>query len=288
MTLPRISVITPSFNQGIFLERTIHSVLEQKYPNLQYIIIDGGSSDDSVEIIKKYETRVDYWVSETDKGQSDAINKGLSKANGEVVTWINSDDLLMPGSLMLVARIWNKNKKIGLVTGSCVRIGPDNEYLFLHCVPKQYKWFAQNGLIYIDQPGAFWRRDILAGPGVIDQSLKTVMDHDLWYRIVLSDYHTYRSLECTAAFRLHDTSKTTTIQDIFRMEAAQIRVKYTGKTMVGFIPLQLYRLLKLFDGSYARKMFRMVFPSKKIVRFLDENQQKYVEQSEARHQKVQV
>ncbi len=275
MTEPRITVITPSFNQGKFLRRTIHSVLDQGYENLQYIVVDGGSTDESVRIIREYEGRLDHWISEPDQGQSDAINKGLSRADGDLVTWINSDDLLMPGSLKTVAAIWARNRDIALISGSCVRIGPDNEYLFLHVVPKQYPWFARRGLVYIDQPGAFWRRDIFQEPGVIDVTLKTVMDHDLWYRIALSGFPIARTNRCTAAFRLHDTSKTLTIQDIFRKEATQLRRKYTGNPLPGIPAIQLYRALKLLDGSYARKVIRMGFPPRQIKKFLKENQQRY-------------
>ncbi|MEI9912662.1 MAG: glycosyltransferase family 2 protein [Bacteroidota bacterium] len=102
--LPGITIITPSFNQGRFIEETILSVIEQGYPNLEYIIMDGGSKDETVEVIKKYNSRISYWVSEKDNGQSDAINKGLHKATGDIINWINSDDQLVPGSLWIIAQ----------------------------------------------------------------------------------------------------------------------------------------------------------------------------------------
>src|SRR5688572_19422484 len=107
MALPRISFVTPSFNQAKFLEQTIRSVLDQNYPNLDYAVVDGGSTDGSVDIIKKYEHRLSWWVSEKDRGQSHALNKGFSKASGDVFGFINSDDYLYPGSLDAVARAWN-------------------------------------------------------------------------------------------------------------------------------------------------------------------------------------
>ena len=106
---PKITIITPSYNQGQFIEETITSILSQDYPNLEYLIIDGGSKDNTVEIIKKYAGRLDYWVSEKDRGQSHAINKGLERSNGDIINWINSDDALMPGALWTVARAWMEN-----------------------------------------------------------------------------------------------------------------------------------------------------------------------------------
>ena len=110
-TYPKISVITPSYNQGIYIEETIQSVLNQNYPNLEYIIIDGGSSDSTVEVIKKYESKIDFWVSEKDKGQADAINRGFAKATGDILCWLNSDDYFFPDTLKYVASQLNIEKK---------------------------------------------------------------------------------------------------------------------------------------------------------------------------------
>jgi glycosyltransferase involved in cell wall biosynthesis len=117
MNWPKISIVTPSFNQGQYIEETILSVLSQNYPNLEYIIIDGGSTDDTVEIIKKYESRITYWVSEPDRGQSHAINKGLQKCTGEIFNWLNSDDWYMPGALFDVANAFRINSRAQFVSG---------------------------------------------------------------------------------------------------------------------------------------------------------------------------
>ena len=111
MNLPRITIVTPSYNQGAFLEDTIRSVLDQGYPNLEYIVMDGGSTDNSVEIIEKYADRIDYWESEPDRGQTHAINKGFARATGVIGNWINSDDLLEPGALQTIGQAWNEWEK---------------------------------------------------------------------------------------------------------------------------------------------------------------------------------
>ncbi len=114
---PKISIITPSYNQGCFLKNTIMSILDQGYPNLEYIICDGGSTDNSVDIIKKYENKITFWCSEKDNGQTDAINKGMKKATGDIVGWINSDDVLLPGSLFQIANFFAKNRDCEFMNG---------------------------------------------------------------------------------------------------------------------------------------------------------------------------
>src|SRR4030066_2441490 len=124
ISYPKISVITPSYNQGQFIEETIISVIGQKYPELEYIIIDGGSTDNSTAIIRKYERDLAYWISEKDSGQSEALNKGFKKASGDIVCWINSDDLLLPGSLKIVAEYFWKHPDVMFINGNTLRIDP--------------------------------------------------------------------------------------------------------------------------------------------------------------------
>lgn len=270
LTYPKITVITPSYNQAKFLKATIQSVLKQNYANLQYIIIDGGSTDNSVEIIKEHKGQIDFWISESDLGQSDAINKGLSHANGDIVTWINSDDLLMPGALEAAALAWQVEPQLTLLSAECIRIGPANEFLGWHTVPRQLKWFAKRGLIYIDQPGTFWRRNIFHNTDVLNLDLNGLMDHDLWYRIALLGGKTSRIKQCTAAFRYHQDSKTTNIQNIFIEEGMKLRNKYCGELCPGnSLATLLYRIFKCFNGDYIRKFILTKKPGDKILTFLD-------------------
>ncbi len=269
MGKPLISVITPSYNQAQYIRQTIESVVRQDYDDIQYIIIDGDSTDGSVDIIKEYASFLDYWVSEPDTGQSDAINKGLAKAKGDLVTWINSDDLLLPGALQSVANAWLKNPTASLISGNCIRIGPQNEYLICHVVPRQMQWFSKRGLIYIDQPGTFWRRDLFKTDKLLDTTLHTAMDHDLWYRISLQYKNAFRVNRCLAAFRLHESSKTANIQELFIKETGRLREKYSGgRKEISFSTLWCYRLLKIFNGNYFRQYWLSHFPSNKIKVFL--------------------
>jgi len=269
MRNPLISIITPSYNQASYIRQTIESVKRQNYNNIQYIIIDGGSTDGSVNIIREYSSFLDYWVSEPDSGQSDAINKGMRKATGDLVTWINSDDLLLPGSLQAIANAWMKNPSASLFSGDCIRIGPSNEYLGCHVVPRQLKWFSKRGLIYIDQPGTFWRRDLFQVDDWLDTNLHTVMDHDLWYRITLQYQNTIKLNRCIAAFRLHDKSKTANIHDLFIKEANTIREKYSkGQKQISYTTIWSYRFLKIINGNYLRQYWLSHFPSKEIRAFL--------------------
>ena len=128
---PKISIITPSYNQGQFLEQTILSILSQDYPNLEYIIMDGGSSDNSVEIIRKHEDNLTYWVSEPDKGQSDAINKGFQRATGDILTWLNSDDYYLPGTLHTVAEYFTQHPDVECIYGDLQVVASNGDLLYV-------------------------------------------------------------------------------------------------------------------------------------------------------------
>jgi glycosyltransferase involved in cell wall biosynthesis len=183
MELPRISVVTCSFNQAQYLEATIKSVLDQKYPNLEYIIIDGGSEDGSVEIIKKYSERLAYWVSEPDKGQTDALIKGFERASGEILAWLCSDDLYEPYTLHEVANAFLQNPQWRVVYGDSVWIDSDNHFIR----PKKeigfnrFIWLYE-GSNYIPQPSTFWRREVYDQVGGLHARWEHAMDADLWIR----------------------------------------------------------------------------------------------------------
>jgi glycosyltransferase involved in cell wall biosynthesis len=180
---PRISIITPSYNQGQFIEETIRSVLLQDYSNLEYIIIDGGSTDKTIEVIKKYEPWITYWVSEKDRGQCHAINKGFARASGDIFGWLCSDDVLAPGALHQVAGNLSNKTSSMVVGASIITNGPDTlEGSFDRRQPS----FAEMAydVKTLPQPSTFWTRDLWQAAGPLREDLYFVMDYDLWLRMV--------------------------------------------------------------------------------------------------------
>lgn len=181
---PKVSIVTPSYNQVRFLEQTLLSVLNQDYPNLEYIVIDGGSTDGSLDVIKKYQDRIDYWVSERDAGQSHAINKGLRKATGDVIAWLNSDDLYFPDAVSRAASEFQKNENLALFYGNCVFI--DENGRFIRYFTEVEHWNEvrlRNYSDFIMQPTTFFSREKLNQAGFLDERLDYGMDWDLWCRL---------------------------------------------------------------------------------------------------------
>src|SRR5581483_9574266 len=178
--LPRISIVTPSYNQAAFLEATLRSVLEQDYPRVEYLVVDGGSTDGSVEILRRYADRLAWWVSERDAGQSDAINRGLARARGEIVAYLNSDDLYRPGAISAAVRFLAAHPDVGIAYGACDYFEEDGTVS-----PMTPPEFDLRRLLlgnYIAQPATFLRRAALDRVGALDPSLRYCMDYDLWVR----------------------------------------------------------------------------------------------------------
>jgi len=182
--LPIISIVTPSYNQGSYLEETILSVLEQGYPALEFFIFDGGSTDGSLDIIQKHQDRLTFWESKPDRGQSHAINKGFRMASGEIVAWLNSDDLLAPGALKVVAQAWQQNPGVGLITGQTEIIDQAGK-------PTGNIFGSEPNVINsllssenpVSQPSTFFSTSALKEVGFLDETLHMSMDWDLWLRI---------------------------------------------------------------------------------------------------------
>jgi glycosyltransferase involved in cell wall biosynthesis len=181
---PTVSIITPSFNQADYLEDTIRSVLSQDYLEVEYMVIDGGSQDGSQEIIQKYAPALAWWVSEMDEGQAEAINKGLRRSKGEIVAWLNSDDLYLPGAISSAVKALRQTPEAGMVYGDAITIDGQGRPLKFLRFPK---WGLQElmGFRIICQPAVFMRRSVLERVGFLDPTYDYMLDHHLWLRIAL-------------------------------------------------------------------------------------------------------
>lgn len=209
--LPKISIVIPSFNQGIYLEETILSILDQQYPNLQLIVIDGGSTDNSVSIIKKYEKDINYWVSENDNGQSHAINKGFEIADGDLLSFLNSDDLLMPNVLHEIANKYKKDEK-QIITGNWLE-GTTKENAELRKVvqpPTIENLILNIGLF--GQAGTFWSKN--EKPILLNENYHFCLDLEFFYRLLSADYKVTLTDQPVAFFRQHALAKTANLHEI--------------------------------------------------------------------------
>jgi len=217
---PLVSIVTPSFNQASFLDQTLRSVLEQDYPHIEYIVIDGASTDGSVEVIRKYEDRLAFWVSERDSGQAEAINKGLARATGVIVAWINSDDFYFPDAIASAVKTFEANPNAGMVYGDTVAVDENGEFIHF---PKYAQWSLKDLLTFniIGQPGVFMRREVLLKAGYLDPSFHFLLDHQLWIRMASHAPMIYVP-ERWAAGRFHESAKNVAQAEKFGQEAFRI------------------------------------------------------------------
>jgi glycosyltransferase involved in cell wall biosynthesis len=209
MSFRKISIVTPTYNQGQYIEQTIQSVLDQGYPNLEYVIIDGGSTDNTVEVIKKYEKHLSYWVSEPDQGQTHAINKGFSKTNGEIFNWLNSDDYYQDGALHKVNTYFSK-EEVDVLLGKSILFKDDSDWKKVSKGGHLHEEVERTiGDSLIDQPSSFFRHSVFKNLSPLEVHAHYLMDRLLWMRYLLCEGQK-RVLKVDdefVNFRLHNSSK---------------------------------------------------------------------------------
>lgn len=252
--LPKISIVTPSLNQAPFIEETIQSVLNQGYPNLEYLIVDGGSTDGTLRILKKYEGQLS-WISEKDNGQSDAINKGLRQVTGDIVAFLNSDDLYEPGGLLAVGEYFLNHPEANWLTGLCINIDQTGkEIRKLNRLYKNFwlRWksFAVLQVLnYVSQSATFWKRSAMNKIGYLNEHLHYTMDYDYWLRLG-QRYPLHVLYRDLASFRIHNNSKSgTTTHHQFDEELKVLQKYYKG------LPVFLHRLHGILIVKFYEKRF---------------------------------
>jgi glycosyltransferase involved in cell wall biosynthesis len=233
--LPLVSIVTPSFNHARFIEATMQSVLTQDYPRIEYLVVDGGSNDGTVDVIKKYALESDglpsenqkhkiaWWVSEKDNGQTDAINKGFAYAKGDILAWLNSDDTYEPGAVSAAVQYLQEHPEVGMVYGDCNFINEQGNVIGkFNSAQTDYRLLRQ-GYVHIPQQTMFFRRELWEQVGPLDPSFYFAMDYDLWTRIAARSEIKYVP-QTWANFRLHTSGKTIAADD--RCWPEMVRVHY--------------------------------------------------------------
>lgn len=242
-TWPRVSIVTPSYNQGQFIEETIRSVLLQGYPNLEYIIMDGGSTDHTVEIIRKYERYIAHWVSEKDRGQSHAINKGFARATGEVMAWLNSDDLYLPSTIDRVMKAVFAGRA-NLITGGLISLTGLERKNFVLGRAAEFGLSPSIAMLFASAPhlhqsSTFWTSDLWRGVGgKLDDSLHYAMDAELWFRFLHSPLVRMAVVDYPlSVFRRHQEQKTASWSE-YSNELNEVKERYL-RNKAGFFSLRV-------------------------------------------------
>lgn len=264
MKVPFLSIIIASYNYGSMIEESIKSVLSQSDDDYELIVVDGGSTDNTLDVLKKYDSKIAWWVSEKDSGQSEAFNKGFAKARGEVLTWLNADDLMLPGTIAAVKKAFRRDKNVDWVGGNmvCFESGTYkvNRVFF---GPVFYPRIIQgvSSRIPVFGPSTFWKRSIYHKVGPINEKYHYTMDSEYWARLTKAGVTLHRISHYCWGFRIHSDSKTASEFEGMRPKETQRKVDAETRMTrqnVGYHPTRareyVYTLMRLLDGSYIRAM----------------------------------
>jgi len=245
---PVISIVTPTLNGGRFLEQAIGSVLAQDYPHREHLVMDGGSTDGSLDILRGFESRLAYWESRPDRGQSHAINKGLIRANGDVVAWLNADDVLLPGALARVSQVFASDPRVDMVVGAGLKIDEQGATLKqVDC--REFDPVRLHTAYFFLQPASFWRRASLLNLGYLDQSLHFAMDWELALRAHRRGMRIVAIPERLACLRMHAGTKTATGGARRGRELARIGRRANGVLDPNFIAHLVLNAVSAMGGS---------------------------------------
>lgn len=251
MIWPRISIVTPSYNHARFVPWTVRSVLHQRYPDLEYILMDGGSKDATVEVLAPYRSSFAHFVSERDKGQSDALCRGFLRSSGEIMAYLNSDDLLAPGVLHTIARYFHDHPEVDVVYGHRVLIDAVNLTTGYWMVPERHNHYLMMRWDMIPQETCFWRRRIWERAGNVDSSFRFAMDYDLFSRFMAAGARFAVLPRFLGAFRKHDEAKTTQLMDTVGKTESELIWNKHGLRPRWFHPLLSQRF---YNGVHRRGM----------------------------------
>jgi glycosyltransferase involved in cell wall biosynthesis len=251
-----VSIVTPSYNQARYLETTLRSVLEQDYPRIEYIVVDGGSTDGSVAILQSYSNRLAWWVSEKDRGQTDAINKGFARASGEVLAWLNSDDTYRPGAVRAAVEALQRHPEAAMVYGEANYIDENGRVIGnFPAAQTDYRRLRQ-GYVHIPQQSAFWRASYWRQVGPLDPSFYFAMDYDLWVRLSALAPLVFLPGQVWANFRLHRDAKTISADERCWPEMLRVHRRLGGGWLA---PIVFKHYLRKLAAPYLRWKRRRLF-----------------------------
>lgn len=251
-----ISIITPSFNQARYLETTLRSVLTQDYPSIEYLVIDGGSTDGSVEILQRYSDQLAGWVSESDRGQTDALNKGFARAKGEILAWLNSDDTYEPGAIAAAVKYLTEHPEIGMVYADTNFIDENGRVIGRFPAAQTDQRRLRQGYVHIPQQATFFRADLWRQVGPLDPDFYFAMDYDLWTRLARLAPFAYLPGQTWANFRLHSSGKTIAADDRCWPEMLKVHYREGGSFFAPLVAKYYVRKLvaPLLNWNRQRKL----------------------------------